>query len=62
MEYRIITTTIENHIVTLLTDNIYTQQQRQAYAYGAYLTWLALVGDEFIPDDDRRLWEQVRYR
>lgn len=44
MEYRIITAAIENHIVTLLTDNIYTQQQRQAYAYGAYLTWLALVG------------------
>lgn len=61
MNYNDITTLIENHINYIISDTVYTEKQRQDFAYGAYLTWHALVGEAFIKTDDIRLWNLVCY-
>lgn len=61
MNYNDITTLIENHINYILSDPVYTEKQRQDFAYGAYLAWHALVGEAFLKEDDIRLWSLVCY-
>lgn len=61
MDYYYITSVIEAYIVCLLSDMVYTEQQRHDFAYGAYLAWHALVKDSFCKEDDVRLWNLVRY-
>ncbi|EBU6211324.1 hypothetical protein C1C34_23320 [Salmonella enterica subsp. enterica] len=60
MNYNAVTILIENHINYTLSDTIYTENQRQDFAYGACLTWHALLGG-FIKTDDIRLWNLVCY-
>ena len=62
MNYIQITRIIEQHITCLLSDPVYDKKKRHEFAYGAYLTWHALVGNAFLPEDDLRLWKLVRYR
>ncbi|EBI7611001.1 hypothetical protein BW107_21595 [Salmonella enterica] len=62
MNYNDITTAIENHIIYILSDAIYSEKQRSDFGYGAYLAWHALVGEAFSTVDDTRLWNLVRYR
>lgn len=62
INYSNITDTFEKHILFLLAQPVYTKKQRQAFAYGSYLAWHALVGKDFSPEDDERLWKLVRYR
>ncbi|EAA7344113.1 hypothetical protein CU285_20900 [Salmonella enterica] len=62
MNYNEITISIENHINHLLSDSVYTEKQRHDYAYGAYLTWHALVCESFTKADDIRLWKLVCYK
>ncbi|EBT2498034.1 TPA: hypothetical protein G8O64_004821 [Salmonella enterica] len=61
MNYNDITTLIESHIKHILSDTVYTEKQRQDFAYGAYLAWHTLVGEAFIKEDDIRLWRLVCY-
>ncbi len=61
MDYINITNSIELHIISLLSDPVYTEKQRQNFAYGAYLVWHTLVGEVFFPEDDLRLWKMVCY-
>ncbi|WP_230041983.1 hypothetical protein [Escherichia coli] len=43
MNYDDITISVEKHINQILSDSVYTERQRHDFAYGAYLTWHALV-------------------
>ncbi|EMD1228041.1 hypothetical protein VQH59_004815 [Salmonella enterica] len=61
MSYDYMTSIIENHIINILSDSVYTEEQRHDFAYGAYLVWHALVGEAFSKEDDTRLWNLVRY-
>ncbi|EBU6211271.1 hypothetical protein C1C34_23025 [Salmonella enterica subsp. enterica] len=61
MDYNSITSAVESHIICILSDSVYTEQQRYDFAYGAYLVWHALVKGVFCKEDDARLWSLVRY-
>ncbi|HAK7944017.1 TPA: hypothetical protein H2V50_004434 [Salmonella enterica] len=56
MIYSNITSVIENNIRDILSDTIFTEEQRRAFAYGSYLAWHALIEGEFKPEDDYKLW------
>ncbi|EAO6910750.1 hypothetical protein FDZ49_15375 [Salmonella enterica] len=62
MDYNSITSAVENHIICILSDLVYTDQQRHDFAYGAYLLWHTLVQGVFLKEDDNKLWSLVRYK